>query len=435
MHTNQDKIVVVIGAGIAGATTAIGLKKLGFNVAVIYRNRPFTAYEGFSEKTKNGLLMMGCENASKLLVTQSIRNSNWANQKASVNYEYVVNRDELDKALLEDLKQNSIKTINGKVTNIDYTNNPTIEYKKDSSNHRIECDFVVDARGRFTPYKKEYICGAKSFSLLQELELEDFSEAKTSIDSIKDGWVWQAYVGENKGYLQFSCDEHIANEINNFEDILKYLKEQELDLWSLKDYKIKGKLVKRDSYSKLHNTIVNKKMILIGDAASSIDPLSGNGAFQAMSMSSISPYVINTILNTKDSEIAIEFYKQRVEFIFKKFAKVAKEFYSMEKRFESEFWDKRQNCRLGEYKITDTAYIKQSAIVKDGFIHPREVVVTKDNPLGVYFLGDIEIVELVKYCLTNTKEKSLEYIEKFNQNINEKNRELIKEWLLKQELI
>ena len=57
-------------------------------------------------------------------------------------------------------------------------------------------------------------------------------------------------------------------------------------------------------------------MMLVGDAASSIDPLSGNGAFQAMSMSSIAPYVINTILNNKENtNIAIEFYKHRVNYL------------------------------------------------------------------------------------------------------------------------
>ena len=61
--------------------------------------------------------------------------------------------------------------------------------------------------------------------------------------------------------------------------------------------------------------------MLIGDSASSIDPLSGNGAFQAMSMSSIAPYVINTILNKSEVEqkVAIDFYKSRVQFIFDKF--------------------------------------------------------------------------------------------------------------------
>lgn len=112
---NSNKKIVVLGAGIAGTSTAIGLKKLGFDVTVIYKNRPFTAFEGFSEKTKEGLISQGCINASKLLVEQSLRNSNWATKSNRVNYEFVVNRSILDNALLEDLKENQIKIIEAKV--------------------------------------------------------------------------------------------------------------------------------------------------------------------------------------------------------------------------------------------------------------------------------------------------------------------------------
>ena len=92
---NQNKRILVLGAGIAGVTTAIGLKKLGFHVTIFYKPRPFISYEGFSEKTKQGLVSSSCINASKLLVDQSVRNSNWASNSKNVNYEYVVCRANL----------------------------------------------------------------------------------------------------------------------------------------------------------------------------------------------------------------------------------------------------------------------------------------------------------------------------------------------------
>ena len=68
---NHSKNIIILGAGIAGITTAIGLKKLGFNVKVFYKPRPFISYEGFSEKTKDGLISSGCLKASQLLREQS----------------------------------------------------------------------------------------------------------------------------------------------------------------------------------------------------------------------------------------------------------------------------------------------------------------------------------------------------------------------------
>lgn len=439
---NQNKTIFVLGAGIAGVTTAIGLKKLGFNVTIFYKKRPFVAYEGFSEKTKDGLILQACINASKLLDKQSLRDSNWAGNANKINYEYVVCRVDFDEALLEDARDNDINCLNITVTGkIDVSGiKPKITYKIDDSKIEKEADFIVDARGRFTPFKDEYICGAKSFSLLQELEMSSFSQNRTSINSTLDGWIWQAYVGNNKGYIQFTCDEELALKINDFDELLKVLKEQKADFWSLQNAKPIGKIVKRDSFSKIHKEIINEKMILIGDSASSIDPLSGNGAFQAMSMSSIAPFVINTILNKSEIEqkVAIDFYKSRVQFIFNKFSKVGKEFYSLEKRFDSSFWQKRQLWTNSEVKdLKKLPRIEEKAIVNDSYIFAQDVVVTKDNPMGVWCYGNMEIVELAKYCIENKFEESLEYFDIFCKK-KEVSLELynsLKRWFIYQEIL
>ncbi|MBD3830167.1 MAG: tryptophan 7-halogenase [Arcobacter sp.] len=439
---NSNKKIVVLGAGIAGTSTAIGLKKLGFDVTVIYKNRPFTAFEGFSQKTKEGLISQGCINASKLLVEQSLRNSNWATKSNRVNYEFVVNRSILDNALLEDLKKNQIKIIEAKVVGaIDsLEEKPKVTYKIDEEKYDLIADFMVDARGRFTPFKDEYICGPKSFSLLQELELENIKENKTSIDSVKDGWIWQAYVGNKRGYIQFSCDEEFLNRVNSFEDMLKILQEQDIKLWSLNNYKVVGKLVKRDSFCKIHKEIINNKMMLVGDSASSVDPLSGNGAFQAMSMSSIAPYVINTILNKSEVEqkVAIDFYKSRVEFIFDKFTKIGKEFYLLEKRFDTIFWQKRQTWPQNKDELENQIpRIEKKAVVKNGFVNQSEVIITKDNPFGACYFGNIEIIDLAKYCLKNRFEDSLEYFDVFSKekNLSMEFYNSLKKWFISQEIL
>lgn len=439
---NQNKTIAILGAGIAGVTTAIGLKKLGFNVKIFYKPRPFIAYEGFSEKTKDGLISSSCQKAASLLKEQSMRNSNWASNSKNVNYEYVVCRADLDKALLEDAKDNSIELIEARVIgSVDCSEEkPKITYKIDNEKMEISADFVVDARGRFTPFKDEYISGPKSFSLLQELEMDSFSQNRTSIDSTQDGWIWQAYVGNKKGYIQFTCDEELAKNINDFDDLLEILKEQKADFWSLQNAKAVGKIVKRDSYSKIHKEIVSTKMILIGDSASSIDPLSGNGAFQAMSMSSIAPYVINTILNKEEIEqkVAINFYKSRVQFIFDKFSKVGKEFYLLEKRYTSDFWQKRQNWP--NEKISDLKNlprIEEKAVVTESYILAQDVIITKDNPMGVWCYGKIEVVDLAKYCLVNKLEKSLDYFDEFckKNDVSLGLYNSLKRWCIEQEIL
>lgn len=439
---NKNTKCLVLGGGIAGVTTAIGLKKLGFSVTLFYKKRPFSSYEGFSQKTKEGLLSSGGTQAASLLQEKSLRNSKWASVEKKVNYEYVVSRSDLDAVLLLDAKEVGVETLEAAaVGSIDCSGEKAeVLYKSAKEKSLFRADFVVDARGRFTPFKEEYICGVKSFSLLQELEFEETQEKMTSISSTKDGWIWQAAVGKKKGYIQFTCDETQALKINNFKELLLALHEQGENLWSLNKAKPVNKIVKRDAYSKVHKEIVNEKMILVGDAASSIDPLSGNGAFQAMSMSSVAPFVVNTILhaNQEEKEIAMAFYKERVNYIYEKFAKVGRDFYALEKRYETSFWQKRRNWPKEEKtEAKKLPRIEQKAVVKVPLIHAQEVVITQSNPMGVCFYGPLNIVELAKYCLKNSGVKAQEYLHNFSKenSLSKEQAMQLKRWLISQEII
>ncbi|MCG3717483.1 tryptophan 7-halogenase, partial [Aliarcobacter butzleri] len=172
----------------------------------------------------------------------------------------------------------------------------------------------------------------------------------------------------------------------------------------------------------------------------SIDPLSGNGAFQAMSMSSIAPFVINTILNKSEIEqkVAIDFYKSRVEFIFDKFTKIGKEFYLLENRFDTIFWQKRQTWPQDKNELEKKVpRIEKKAVVKDGFVNESEVVITKDNPFGACYFGNIEIIDLAKYCLENSFEKSLDYFDIFckERNVPLQVGNSLKNWCIKEEIL
>ncbi|RXJ83507.1 hypothetical protein [Arcobacter sp. CECT 8985] len=56
-----------------------------------------------------------------------------------------------------------------------------ILYKNNENVIEEISNYVVDARGRFTPYKDEYITGPKSFSLLQKLEINEVIEPRLLI--------------------------------------------------------------------------------------------------------------------------------------------------------------------------------------------------------------------------------------------------------------
>lgn len=312
---------------------------------VVYsKKRSFESYESFSQKAKDALKANSCINASSILEEKFERSFNWTNDRNKINHEFLVSRYELDNALIEDLQNHDIKILN----------NQKISYLKIDEKIEIEIenkiykyDYLVDTRGRFTPFKSEYFTGPKTVSLLVEYEFEKYIKNNISIHSCTNGWIWQAKVDDKKGYVQYSCDEKEAKEIENVNDLIKVLNKEKVDLWVDRNAKPKKTLVKRDSFYKIHKTIIDEKMILVGDSAISIDPVSGNGALLALSMATYAPEIINTILtNENKKEEAINLYKEKVKSFFEKYSKIGKEFYNLEQRFQTPFWIKRQRWQI-----------------------------------------------------------------------------------------
>ena len=110
----------------------------------------------------------------------------------------------------------------------------------------------------------------------------------------------------------------------------------------------------------------------------------------------------------------------------------------LEKRFDSDFWQKRQNWPKEKIDILeDLPKIEKRAVVKDDFVEAKEVVITKDNPLGVWCYGNMEVIEIAKYCFKNSFKESLNFINEIStkkgapQNFVSS----FKNWLISQKIL
>ena len=107
----------------------------------------------------------------------------------------------------------------------------------------------------------------------------------------------------------------------------------------------------------------------------------------------------------------------------------------MEKRFNSEYWIKRQNWPSVKLEDSNQARVENSGIIRNGYVESKEVVVTKSNPLGVHFFDDFEIIDLVKYCLSNNKEKSNAFFENFCKDLKYNKSLILRNWLSSQNIL
>lgn len=400
--------IVVLGGGPAGGATALGLKKLGYQVTVITQPRPFKAVEGVSERVLEGLRNAGFQQALANLPAASPRMASWNGETNSANTERLINRSELDRGIGLDLQAAGVTVIDGRVDRVNPNDDGyAISVKTDADvavAQLITADFLVEARGRSAPAAGlKRLRGSETVSLLQYWQGAP-CQPQSAAESFQDGWAWMAAWSDGTRYLQLTFDVASANLpdksqlIDHCNRILQTLPSAEPFLDSAEP---SGIIHARTSTPILCKEAVGGNWIRVGDAAMAVDPLSGNGIFQALSSALQAPAVINTLLQQPErAALAKQFYQQRVDHLFYRFARIGRDFYASEARWDNPFWVTRRNWPDSEplHQETDPASLKVETlpVVSNGLITAQEVVTTNDQPLGIWHLNGLAMAPVVR---------------------------------------
>jgi hypothetical protein len=133
-----------------------------------------------------------------------------------------------------------------------------------------------------------------------------------------------------------------------------------------------------------------------------VDPLSGNGIFQSLSSALQAPVVVNTLLHRPErAALAKRFHQQRVEQLFLRFARIGRDFYGQEQaRAGLGFWARRQGWPdaqpLHLAADWEAVRVEKRPVLRDGWVDEAEVVVTADQPLGIWHLQGVELAPVVR---------------------------------------
>ena len=342
----MQETIIILGAGPAGGAVALGLIRLGYEVIVVGQPRPFDAVEGISERVVEGLKGAGFKRALEAIRAPSARNATWNGASNSANTERLINRRDLDAGIWQDLLDAGVSCINARVTKVKHSETGvevTVQHQDDGAPETLQGDFLVEARGRAAPSAGlKRFRGAETVSLLQYWQGPP-ATAQSAAVSFEGGWAWFAMTEQGKRYLQLTFDVATANlppkaELGHFctERLLQIPQAEPF----MADAKPVGEPHARTSTPILCEEAVGERRIRVGDAAMAVDPLSGNGIFQAMSSALQAPAVINTILKSpQNAELAKQFHQSRVTALFYRFARIGRDFYRMEEQWQDRpFW-------------------------------------------------------------------------------------------------
>ncbi|MFD2641944.1 flavin-dependent monooxygenase QhpG [Pseudomonas japonica] len=430
------KSIVVLGAGPAGAAVALGLKRLGHDVRVVSEWRRFAALEGVSQRVLEALRSTGLKQALAVAGEPSRRHARWNSEAQSRNVEFLLDRPRFDQGLRDDLHNAGIEVIEARVLGVRVEDGRSLIELEGAP--ALGADFHVEARGRQAPQHDRSLGraerGPETLSLLNRWQGPPGKSA-SAVESQPDGWVWMARQADGRCYWQWTLDV-AATALPDKAALLEFCRERR---WQSplaraffdSDQEHDLQLHARSSTAILTPLCGGANWLRVGDAAMAVDPLSGNGIFQSLSSALQAPAVINTLLTHPERrDLALRFHQQRVEHLFWRFARLGRDFYLEERRWAEEpFWQARRHWPDAEPVHAEADFsslrIEQAPVLREGLVDLAPVVISPDQPLGIWHLNGVELAPLVSRLRDEPAEQVLAPLSPEQQRY-------VRSWLLSQ---
>lgn len=394
--------VLVAGAGPAGAATALGLARMGYSVCVVGTARPFEACEGISRRVIEGLRHAGFRQALETIPAPAMREVDWNGERRAQNTEHLLWRPGFDAALLDDLKDAGVRFRAERIAAVVQDRAQPVLRLADGSFLRARV--VVEARGRAAPQGRAAgLRGPATLAVLQRA-LGPAGEAGSAVFSCDDGWVWLARLPSGQRYVQICVAAGMPG-LPKRPGLAAWARARIAALpqaraW-LDGCEFDGPPVARASTALLNARPWAPGVLRVGDAAMAVDPLSGNGVFQSLSSATAAPAVINTLLQNPDnSALALGFHAARLRETFLRFARIGRDFHAAETRWpEAPFWRERTqwpDAAPAHVALPRIEGLALRPVIEQGLIREREVVLTNEQPLGVWRVEGAEIAPLLR---------------------------------------
>ena len=394
----EDFDILVAGGGPAGCSVALELARLGHRILLITRLRQ-PAIEGLSERVLRALETAGCRRALAAIGPPVRREANWHGATTAANQEWVVARARFDAALLEDVAAAGVEIVAARIAR------SALEagrWQTETGDGRRWCGrFLVEARGRPAPGRR--LRGPASTALARRFDGVP-AHPRTAVAGFRRGWAWYASTGDGAGAVQIVL---ASAEPLPKRPALPALFDAALDQvgpargWLGRGHAV-GEVVARHAEASRAVLPVEEALLRVGDAALAIDPLSGHGVFEALASARAAAPVINTILRRpQDAAVARRFYEERVRLAFARFARIGRDFYRLEQRWPgAPFWQVRRgwpdDLPAHAPAAASPPQIQTRPVVEDGFVAARAVIVTADQPRGVWQVDGVPLVALLR---------------------------------------
>lgn len=412
--------VLVIGGGPAGATLAIRLARYRYRVVLLARapgQRPHVG-ESVPGSVRPLLQELGLADLGDAASTRPPRHAvAWGGPELEwVSYDQSAGaflwRDAFDRRLLDCALQSGVHVMSATALRLRRGREWQVSYLEGEREDTLRARLVADASGRVGVLARRFRRRAPFRTLaLTGHWRGGRREGVTLVEAFKDGWVWSAPAKGDERDVTVMLDGRSVQ--GGRQKVYLGALEESPHVRALTGG---GSLVGPpsgcDATPYTSRRFAGRHFVLVGDAASAIDPLSSHGVHKAVDSGMTAAAVARTVLEHPErAEDAIEFYQRRERLLFEVTAERTERFYRQEQRWRGRpFWKSRSGRRRSkadpaparESVLRESSHLRAGAgvrlveapVLENDFIERREVLVSPVEKRGVRFLGSVALPEL-----------------------------------------
>jgi len=294
----------------------------------------------------------------------------------------------------------------------------------------IKAKFLCDATGRSRFLARRLRLGVRSNDRLvgltaywkQDADVVSADGCNTLVESIPEGWFYTAGLAENRRVTGFMADRDLlpahlhscAKRV--YSDALARTQHSRERLqraaWD-------GMVRIFAANPTLVECVAGSSWLLVGDAASTVDPISSQGIQKAITSALAASVVVQTIL-TRPNQTgpAIEFYQDREETTYRLHVDSLAKLYSRETRWiDQPFWKRRAShadsaaSETGDssqrqatssslndgtrFRVSGNTRLLLRPVLEDDRIELQEVAVTAKESRGMRYCGQVCVPTLL----------------------------------------
>jgi flavin-dependent dehydrogenase len=392
--------VAVLGAGPAGVATACALRRLGHTVTLFGRGGQ-RAVEGLSVRALALLENYGLGLAAACATQPAERGGRWGGSPVSAGREFIVDRMAFDRALREDAAAHGVCL----------EEEFALAIEADAGGYRVRtrsgthgARVLIDARGRRSG--RVLARGPSLIALSQRLRAVSARPPRTLISPLEEGWCWFASDGAGGAVLQLiAASRGLARRAAPAQRLRECLDALAACEGALRDARPEGEPHARAASARLSAAAPAPGYVRAGDAAVSMEPLSGHGLYEALSWAGAASAAARTHLEGHSWEPVERFLSERACERWRTGIARAAGFYQQQAAATpTAFW---RNCADAYAELLESRAPAERPkgdwqlrpVLNGSVIEMRRVAVTRERPRGVWQVDQVELARLEEFLL------------------------------------